>query len=121
MRPLPKELGDAVNGVCTGEEPPDLSFKLFVVRSEDDVFCLGLCIAYVMYRAKARKDSAEGCIVRIDLKAPIKYWSVSGINVSPLSASSHFLTMPIRSSVMRNANDDAAYGRIRDRRFALKR
>ena len=83
-----------VIGVCTGEEPLDLDFKLLVARIEVDVFCFGLWIAYVMYKAKARKDSAEGCIVRIDLNAPIKYWSVSGVKGSPLSASSHFLTMP---------------------------
>ncbi len=68
-----KGLGDALNGVCAGDEFSDLNFRLFVVRSEVEDFCFGLWIAYVMYRARARKDSAEGCIVRIDLKAPRKY------------------------------------------------
>ena len=66
-------LGDAVNGDGTGEEFSDLNFKLFIGRVEIDDTCFGLWIAYVMYRAKARNDSAEGCKVRMDLKAPIKY------------------------------------------------
>ena len=70
---LDEGLGDAVSGVCAGDEFSDLNFRLLVGKSEVDDFRFGLWIAYVMYRAKARKDSAEGCIVRIDLKAPRKY------------------------------------------------
>jgi len=70
---LVKGLGDAVNGVCTGEGLSDLNFKLFVGRRGNDNFCFGLWIAYVIYRAKARKDSVEGCMVSTALKAPIKY------------------------------------------------
>ena len=47
-----------------------------------------------MYKAKERIESAEGFLVRKDLKASRKYSNVSVVNVSPLSASSHFFVMP---------------------------
>lgn len=47
-----------------------------------------------MYNAKERIESAEGFLVRKDLKASRKYLNVSVVNVSPLSASSHFFVIP---------------------------
>lgn len=50
-----------------------------------------------MYNARERRESAEGFLVRNDLKASRKYSNVSVVNVSPLSASSHFFVMPRNS------------------------
>lgn len=47
-----------------------------------------------MYNARERMESADGFLVRKDLKAFKKYSNVSVVNVSPLSASSHFFVMP---------------------------
>ena len=51
----------------------------------------------MMYSARERIESAEGLLVRKDLKASRKYSNVSVVNVSPLSASSHFFVMPRES------------------------
>ena len=48
----------------------------------------------MIYNARDRIESAEGFIVRKDLKASRKCSNVSVLNVSPLSASSHFFVMP---------------------------
>lgn len=63
-------------------------------RIGSDGLGLGLCIAYVMYNAKERIESAERVLVSIDLNVSRKYPNVCAVNASPLSASSHFLIMP---------------------------
>lgn len=47
-----------------------------------------------MYNARERIESADGFLVRKDLKASRKYSNVSVVKVSSLSASSHFFVMP---------------------------
>ena len=69
------------------------SLILFPRRSCED-FCFGLWIAYVMYSAKERIESADKFRVRIAWNASRKFPNVSAVNVSSLSASNHFLAIP---------------------------
>lgn len=47
-----------------------------------------------MYNASERRVSADRLELMRDLKAIMKYWKVSDVNVSPFSASNHFFITP---------------------------
>lgn len=82
-----------LDSVCLRDET-FVSNLILLLRVEYDAVCLGLWIAYVMYKARERIESAEGFLVKKDMNALRKYSKVSVVNVSPFSASSHFFMMP---------------------------
>lgn len=88
------ELGEAVIRVCLRGVLTPWCFVLFVGFRGDVPRLLDLCVAYVMNSARDRKDSPEGCPVRIVLKASRKYPKLSEWKVSFLRASTHFFVIP---------------------------
>ena len=84
---------EGLASVCLRDGRFVFSLILFPRTGCEDV-CFGLCIAYVIYKAKERIESVERFLVRMDLKASMKYLNVSAVNGSLFSASSHFLVIP---------------------------
>ena len=70
-------LGKVVVRVCLRGVPKSFSFIPLVGLRGELPRCFGLCVAYVMNSARDRKESAEGCTVRIVLNASTKYSNVS--------------------------------------------
>lgn len=81
--------------VCLLEDT--LVFDLTLLRLIGRISAfLGLRVAYVMYNAMERMESVDMLLLRIDLKASMKYVNVFVVKTSPLSASNHFLAIPGR-------------------------
>lgn len=71
------ELGEALINVCLREVTASFRFVPAVAFKGDVSWFFDLCVAYVMKSAKDRKDSLEGCTVRMVLKASRKYSKLS--------------------------------------------
>jgi len=70
-------LGEAVIRVCLRGVPTSFCFVLLVGLRGDVSRRFDLCVENVMNKARDRKDSPEGCIVRTVLKASRKYSKLS--------------------------------------------
>ncbi len=108
------ELGEAFIRVCLRELTATFRFVLAVGFKGDVSRFFDLCVAYVMNSAKDRRDSPEGCTVRIVLKASRKYSKLSERKTSLLRASTHFFVIPALRSTTSSRGDCGALTHLRE-------